>query len=159
MDQKKENAQKYKSSSTGNPCTAAQYIAELVCTRKRNKDNTGSLPYKFWNNSHKEEYEIQIRVANKIIKKYGEEALMHFLNKGSGTKTYSLGFLHSSKKFVLISKFVENGILESVKIIEEQSSRPKKIIEVTEDGLTYTKRTKKNNNTLLNKIRKAENGN
>lgn len=159
MDQKKENTQKYKSSSTGNPCTAAQYIAEIVCTRKRNKDNTGSLPYKFWNNSHKEEYEIQIRVANKIIKKYSEEALMHFLNKGSGIRTYSLGFLHSSKKFVLISKFVDKGVSESAKILEEQSKVVKKIIEVTDDGLTYNKRTKKNNNTLLNKIRKAENGN
>lgn len=159
MAQKKENIQKYKSLSTGSPCTAAQYVAELVCTRRRNKENTGSLPYKFWNNSHKEEYEIQIRVANKIIKKYNEESLMHFLNKGGGTKTYSLGFLHSSKKFVLISKFVESGVAESFEILKGQSEQPKKIIDVREDGLEYKPRKRTNTNTILNKIRKAENGN
>ena len=69
MTQKKENIQKFRNLSTGESCTAAQYVAEVVCLRKREKENKGSLEYKFWNKSQKDEYQIQIRVANKIIKK------------------------------------------------------------------------------------------
>lgn len=159
MDQQNNNIQKYKSCSTGNPCTAAQYIAELVCIRKREKENVGNLEYKFWNKSHKDEYQVQIRVANKLINKYSEEAVLHYLNSKLGARTYSLGFLHSSKKFVLVSKFVEKGVADSFKELQEQKKKTKKIIDV--NGVTqksYTAKTSKNQNTLLNKLRNAENG-
>lgn len=68
MTQKKSNTQKYRSISTRQPCSAAQYCAELVCIRKRERDNKGSLEFKFWNKSQKEEYETQIRLASKLIK-------------------------------------------------------------------------------------------
>ncbi len=157
MTQKKEHIQKFKSSSTGEPCTAAQYIAEIVCTRKRCKENTGSLEYKFWNKSQKEEYQTQIRVANKIIKKYSSDALLHYLNSPKGKKTYSLGFLHSSKKFVLISKFVDKGVAKSFEITQEQKSKTRKIIDIDETRGEYQSRPSMNTNTLLNKLRKAEN--
>ena len=51
MAQKKDNTKKLKSISTGDLCSAAQYVAEVVCLRKAEKDNTGSLEYKFWNKS------------------------------------------------------------------------------------------------------------
>jgi hypothetical protein len=159
MYQKNENIQKYKSCSTGEPCTAAQYIAELVCIRKREKDNTGNLEYKFWNKSQKDEYQIQIRVANKLINKYSIEAVLHYLNTAHGKKTYSLGFLHSSKKFVLISKYVEDYIKISFEITEAEKQKPKKVIDTESiDKLEYTTRPKNLKTTLLNKIRKAENG-
>ena len=158
MTHKKEQIQKFKSSSTGEPCTAAQYVAEIVCTRKRNKENTGSLEYKFWNKSQKDEYQIQIRVANKIIKKYSSEALLHYLNSPKGSRTYSLGFLHSSNKFVLVSKFVNSGVAESFKITQEQKSRMKKIIDIGETKREYKPRKSQNKNNLLTRIRKAENG-
>lgn len=160
MDQQKNNIQKYKSCSTGEPCTVAQYIAEIVCLRKREKENVGSLEYKFWNKSHKDEYQIQIRVANKLIKKYSEDAVLHYLNNGLGRKTYSLGFLHSSKKFVLVSKFVEDGVKKSFVEVEEQKNKTKKIIDVNDlDQMNYVpKKSKKDKNILLNKIRNAENG-
>ena len=120
MDQKKNNTRKYKSISTGQPCSAAQYAAELVCIRRREKENTGSLEYKFWNKSHSEEYKIQVRVAHKLIKKFGEKSLIKYLNSPSGKNVYSLGFLHKSKKFVLILKFVEEGVAKSAKILEQQ---------------------------------------
>jgi thioredoxin-related protein len=156
MTQKKENTQKYKSCSTGQPCSAAQYIAEIICIRKREKENKGSLEYKFWNKSQKDEYQIQIRLANKLIKKYDIESILHFLNHGSGKKTYSLGFLHSSKKFVIVSKYVDNGVKESHKLVEQNKNKPKKVIEV--DKPAYKKRKSYGGNTLLTKIRKAGNG-
>lgn len=158
MTQKKKNIQTFKSVSTGEPCTASQYIAEIVCMRKRDKQNVGSLEYKFWNKSQKDEYQIQIRVANKIIKKYNSKALLHYLNSPKGKKTYSLGFLHSSKKFVLVSKFVETGVAKSFKIIEEQELKPKKIIDVGDGVKSFKPRRLQAGNNLLTKIRKAENG-
>ena len=47
MDQKNSKTQKYKSISTGQPCNAAQYVAELVCTRRRERENKGSLEFKY----------------------------------------------------------------------------------------------------------------
>ena len=158
MTQKKENIQKFRNLSTGEPCTAAQYVAEIVCLRKREKENKGSLEYKFWNKSQKDEYQTQIRVANKIIKKYSTEALLHFLNSPKGKRTYSLGFLHSSKKFVLVSKYVDKGVSESFAFLQEQSQKPKKIIEIEDGGLTYKPKERKSTNSLLNKLRKAQNG-
>ena len=84
MDRKKEQTRKFKSISTGQACNAAQYAAEVVCIRKREKENIGSLEYKFWNKSHQEEYNIQVRAAWKLIKKFGEEALIHYINSPSG---------------------------------------------------------------------------
>lgn len=156
MTQKKENIRKYKSLSTGEPCTAAQYVAEIICKRKREKENKGSLEFRFWSKSHKEEYQTQIRLANNLIKKHGVDALLHFLNSPKGSRTYSLGFLHSSKKFVIVSKYVKEAIKDSERIVQEEKNKTKKVIEVEE--LEYKPRTGPTRNTLLNKLRKAENG-
>lgn len=156
MTQKKENIQKFKSLSTGNPCTAAQYVAELVCTRRSEKENKGSLAFKFWSNSHKEEYQIQIRVANKIIKQYDIDVVLHYLNSPKGRRTYSLGFLHKSKKFVIVSKYVQSGLKDSEKIVSKERHKPKRVIK--QKDLEYRSRPSINKNTILNKIRKAENG-
>ena len=67
MTQKKSNTQKYRSISTKQPCSAAQYCAELVCIRKRERENKGSLEFKFWNKSQKEEYETKIKNLSSII--------------------------------------------------------------------------------------------
>ena len=159
MTQKKEKTQNFRSSSTGEPCTAAQYVAEMVCMRKREKENVGSLEYKFWNKSYKQQYQTEIRVANKIINKYSQEALLHFLKSPKGKKTYSLGFLHNSKKFVLVSKYVEKGVAESFNILKEQSSKTNSIIDVNlNNPHKHVSKSRPNPNTLLSKIRKAENG-
>jgi hypothetical protein len=71
-------------------------MAEMVCIRRAERENKGSLGYKFWNTG--DLYQIQVRVAHKLIKKYGEKAILHYLNSPSGKNVYSLGFLHKSKK-------------------------------------------------------------
>ena len=157
MDPKKDSTRKFKSVSTGQECNAAQYAAEVVCIRKREKENTGSLEYKFWNKSHQEEYNIQVRVAWKLIKKFGEEALIHYINSPSGKRVFSLGFLHKSNKFVLILKFVEKGVSKSVDIIKKENSKEKKVLKVPEKS-EYKSRAPKKKNTLFSKIRNIENG-
>tara|TARA_R100000005_G_C4906297_1_gene146060 strand:- start:17 stop:487 length:471 start_codon:yes stop_codon:yes gene_type:complete len=153
MTHKKQNIQKYKSISTGQPCNAAQYIAELVCIRKAEKENKGSLAYKFWNKG--DAYQIQIRVANKLIKKYGEKAILYYLNSPDGSNVYSLGFLHKSKKFVLPLDFVKNGVEKSKKIVDAELAKPKKIVEKLE-GEYKPRKTSPNKKSLLNKLRKAD---
>ena len=128
MDQKKENIRTFKSVSTGHSCNAAQYVAEVVCIRRGEKENKGSLEYKFWNKSHHEEYQIQVRVAWKLIKKFGEDALLHYINGPSAKKVYSLGFLHKSGKFVLILRFVEKGVVASLEKVNKEKSKKKKVL-------------------------------
>lgn len=156
MTQKKQNIKKFNSISTGQPCSAAQYIAELVCIRKSEKENKGSLAYKFWNQT--ENYEIQIRVANKLIKKYGERAVLYYLNSPSGSNVYSLGFLHKSKKFVLPLDFVKKGIENSKKITDAEDAKPKKILE--QPTVEYKpKQSSPDKKSLFFKLRKADGSN
>ena len=156
MDQKKDNTKKFKSLSTGEPCTTAQYIAEMVCMRRREQENKGSLAFKFWNKAQKDEYQTQIRAANTCIKRYGEKAVLHYLNSPSGKRTYSLGYMNKTKRFIILNKFVKEGLEKSKQIIEEQSKQEKKIISA--DNMVYKPRkSRPTTNSLLSKLRKIDN--
>ncbi len=157
MDHKKENIKRFKSTSTGQPCDAAQYAAELVCTRRRERENAGSLEYKFWNKSHKDQYQVQVRVARKLVKKFGEEALIRYLTGPSGSNVYSLGFLHKSNKFVLSLRFVESGVAKCADNLKKESSKEKKTIEIA-DKMRYTQKKSHQKNTLLSRLRNIEDG-
>ena len=156
MTHPKDSTLKFKSISTGIPCSAAQYVAELVCLRRRERDNSGSLEYRFWNKSHKEEYQVQIRVAHKLIKKFGEDALIHYITSPSGKNVFSLGFLHKSQKFVLSLRFVEHGVSKSAMIVETESKREKKVIEVPDEVTHKPKKSFGGSKTLLSKIKSIE---
>jgi hypothetical protein len=156
MNQKNSSDKKYSSISTGQACNAAQYIAEMVCLRKAERENKGSLAYKFWNKG--EAYQIQVRVAHKLIKKYGEKAILHYLNSPSGSNVYSLGFLHKSKKFVLALDFVKTGIEKSKKITDAEAAKPKKVVKKLE-GEYKSKKSKPNKKSLVSKLRKADGSN
>ncbi len=154
MTQKKDNNRKYKSLFNNESCGAAQYIAELVCKRRSEKENKGSLSYKFWNTGpQKVMYQTQVRAANKVIKKYGEDAVLHYL-RNKGWNVYSLGFLHKSKKFVLILDFVKDGLEEAKVLVEKEAKREKKVIEMpTGDRKLRKPRSK---NSLLSKLRNID---
>ena len=154
MTQKNSSTLTYKSLSTGQPCNAAQYAAELVCLRKRERENCGSLEFKFWNKSQKEEYQTQIRVASNLISKYSERALIRYLNSPSGNNVYALGFLHKSKKFALTLRFVEKGVKEFYAKLEEESKREKKIIEAPKGD--YKPKKPRGRKSLFSKIRKID---
>ena len=89
----KSDCSKYKSPSTGEYCTAAQYISELMCQRMAENNNEGSLAYKFWNTKKwKRTYINQVTKANKLVEKYDERAIVKFLNSDRGKRIYSLRF-------------------------------------------------------------------
>jgi hypothetical protein len=155
VTQKKSTTKKYSSISTGEECSAAQFIAEKLCMRRAEKENKGSLAYKFWNGSKTEEYQTQVKAANKAIKKYGEKAVLHYLNNPSGKRTYSLGYLHRSKKFVLLLDFVKDGLAKSQKIVNAEEKKPKKVAEIPK-GEFKPRKSQPNKNSLISKLRKSD---
>lgn len=157
MTRKNSKINRYKSISTGEPCNGAQYAAELVCLRRREKENKGSLEHKFWNHSKTKEYQTQIRAAWKIIKKYNEESLIHYLNSPSGKNVFSLGFLHKSGKYVINLRFVVAGVKNSASILKKESKKEKRIIDVP-DKIEYKSKPARRKNSLFSKIKGIEDG-
>jgi len=70
---------KYKHESTGDHCTCAAYVAEMMCKKKAEYQNQGSLPFKFWNTEPwKNTFQYQVTLANKLLSDKGisEQALV-----------------------------------------------------------------------------------
>ena len=66
-----------------------------------------------------------------------------------------MGFLHKSKKFVLITDFVEKGVAKRSEELKIEEQRPKKIIEIAEDT-KYKPKKKNKSKTLLSKLRDTD---
>ena len=79
MTLRRSKVSRFKSPSTGEYCTIAQYIAEILMQRKAEKDNVGSLPYKFWNKQQKKAYTRQVQNVNKLIGEFGEKRVYDYL--------------------------------------------------------------------------------
>lgn len=93
MTQQKKQEKIFKSPSSGVMCSVAQYIAEVMCLRKAEKENKGNLPLKFWNTEkRKKSYQGQIVATQRLITEFGEDVLLAFINSDSGKFIYSLGF-------------------------------------------------------------------
>lgn len=120
MTQLKKLEKVFKSPSTGIMCNAAQYVAEIMCIRKAEKENKGNLAFKFWNKSQKKSYQGQIVAAHRLIDEFGDKVLISFINSEKGKNIYSLGFYHPIpfvkemlKNFA--STFQEPTIIEEAK--------------------------------------------
>jgi len=93
MTKNRSESSRYKSPSTGDYCTSAQYVAELMCQRMAEKSNEGSLAYKFWNTPKwKKTYQLQVIEANRLTNKHDDRAVVAALNTARGKKIYSLRF-------------------------------------------------------------------
>ena len=79
MARSRNEVSKFKSPSTGEYCTAAQYIAEVLIQRKAEVDNKGSLSYKFWNKTEKKAYTIQVQKLYALIKEFGEKRVYDYI--------------------------------------------------------------------------------
>lgn len=110
MTQQKKQEKVFKSPSSGVMCSVAQYIAEVMCLRKAEKENRGNLPLKFWNTEkRKKSYQGQIVATQRLIAEFGEDVLLAFINSDDGKFIYSLGFF-TPVPFVKekISRFSQN---------------------------------------------------
>lgn len=81
----------YKHKTNGKSCNAAQYIAEMVCLRKAEKENIGRPAYALWNTDRwKKEFQSQVTKAYQLLKKYSDKAILAALNSYKGKNIYSL---------------------------------------------------------------------
>ncbi len=66
----------YKSHSSGESCTAAQLIAEILITRQEQKKKN-IVPHKFWNlPKYKKRYIFTIIQVNGLLKLYSSDAII-----------------------------------------------------------------------------------
>ena len=79
MTHQRKKGKAFKSPSTGEYCTAAQYIAEVLIQRKAEIDNKGSLPYKFWNKKENKAYTRQVQKLYTLIKEFGEKRVYDYI--------------------------------------------------------------------------------
>ena len=93
MPEKQTDKSRYKSPSTGDYCTCAQYVAEIVCSRVAEKENVGTQAHKFWNTPKwRRMYQYQVVLANRLIKKYPEASVVKAVNSPECRRMYSLRY-------------------------------------------------------------------
>ena len=114
---KRSEKSKYKHKSTGDHCTCASYLAEMMCLRLAEHKNEGNLTYKFWNKKPWDwTFKQQLFTANSLIKKYGELAVVKAINSPALSKVFSLK-----------NQRVVPEIKKQLKIIEEQSNNTQEL--------------------------------
>lgn len=146
MRRKHTQKSKYKHESTGDYCTCAAYVAEIMCKRNAENKNEGSLPYKFWNRKPWNwTFRRQLYAANNLIKGFSEEALVKAINSDDFRGIFSLN--HPK---VL-------GIIRKCQLLlDEEKAKPKQEINVNKDAKIRKKTY--GGKSILNKLRKIENG-
>jgi hypothetical protein len=147
MSKQRTEISKYKSPSTGDFCTPAQYIAEIICQKQATHEKIGTLPYKFWNlPKWKKIYIRQVSLANNLIKEYGEEPVIKFVKSKSGSKTISLG-----------ARNVKNEI-EKIKFALDNAPKHDKIEVIEIQPMEFKSRQSFGSKTFLQRIKEVENG-
>jgi hypothetical protein len=143
---KRSEKSKYKHESTGDFCTCAAYVAEIMCKKNAENKNVGSLPFKFWSKKPWDwTFKRQLFAANKLIEEFSEEAVVKAINSPEFRKIFSLH--HPSAK----------GTIKKYHfIVEEQNKKEKQELEYVKDPQHRKKSYGKKN--LLQRLRDIENG-
>jgi len=143
---KRSEKSKYKHESTGDFCTCAAYVAEIMCKKNAENKNVGSLPYKFWNKKPWDwTFKRQLFTANKLIKEFSEEAIVKAVNSPEFRKIFSLH--HPSAKSTIKKYHL---------LVEDQKRQEKQEIEYVENPQCRKKSYGKKN--ILQQLRDIENG-
>lgn len=80
--------------SNGKEVSQAQFITEIICERKAQKDKL-DLHYRFWlHQKWAAFFKNQIGSAHKLLKTYSAKAIIRALNTDQGKKIYSLRAPH-----------------------------------------------------------------
>lgn len=137
---------KYKHVSTGEYCTCAAYVAEVMCLKIAETKKISGLPYKFWNTKDWNwTFKKQLMLANSFVKKYGERCLVKSIHSDQFKSIFSL----NHPRVV--------GILEKTKkeiVLQEENQKKQKPIEPSTS--CNTKRTKAfGKNTIISKLRNS----
>ena len=142
---KRTQKSRYKHESTGDHCTCAAYVAEIMCKRNAERKNQGSLPYKFWNKKPWDwTFKKQMFAANKILKDHRitEQALVKAIHSDDFKSIFSLN--HPK---VL-------GIIWKCQLLLSEQTEQHQEIDVKKNASHRKKRHGKRN--MLNTLRKLE---
>ncbi len=136
---KRTEKSKYKHQSTGDYCTCAAYLAEMMCLRLAEYKNEGNLTYKFWNKKPWDwTFKQQMFTANSLIKKYGEKAVVRAV-------------MNQKSVFSLKNKRIIPEIKKQIAIIEQENNKPKQDLKINKEAKTRNKSYGKK--SRLNKLR------
>lgn len=145
MPERQTDLSRYRSPSTGDYCTASQYIAEIICQRVANKDKIGALPYKFWNlPKWKKLYIRQVSLANKLVKEYGDD-FVRFIKSKSGEWILSLAIKDIKKKF----EYFRSTHIKEKPVVEAKEPEEKAV---------FKSRRSFGSKTIFHKIKEIDNG-
>lgn len=145
MKRQRTEKSKYRHQSTGDYCTCAAYVAEIMCMRNAENKNQGSLPYKFWSKKPWDwTFKRQLFAARKLLKTFSEAALVKAIHSDEFRSIFSL---NNPRALPIIKKYA--------KIVEEEQVKQQQL-EVTENPIARKKTYGKKSS--LNKLRSLESG-
>lgn len=135
MTKKRTNKSQYPSRySPGGWVSAPQYITELICEKKAQKDQK-ELPIKFWEiKEWRNYYRYQITLANKLLKEFPADVIIAALKDNRCWKTYSLrapllhGIIEEKNRSVLKRESEANYDVSEKDNIKHKSSNNKQSI-------------------------------
>ena len=143
---KRSNKSKYKHKTTGDYCTCAAYVAEIMCLRNAQNKNKGSLPYKFWNKKPWNwTFKRQLLAATKLLKEYPEEVLVKAVDSPEFSRIFSL---NNPKALPIIKKYN----------VEYQNSQKKEKQELDVKEKATTRKKSFGSKSKLDKLRSIERG-
>tara|TARA_R100000808_G_scaffold24652_1_gene57380 strand:- start:267 stop:728 length:462 start_codon:yes stop_codon:yes gene_type:complete len=143
---KRSDKSRYKHKTTGDHCTCAAYIAEIMCLRNAENKNKGSLPYKFWNKKPWNwTFKRQLLAATRLLKEYPEEVLVKAVDSPEFSRIFSL---NSPRALPIIKKYN----------IEHQNSQGKEKQELDIKEEATTRKKSFGNKSKLDKLRSIERG-
>ena len=117
----------YKHKTTGQPCNAAQYIAEIVCLREAEKQNIGRPAYALWNTEKwKKKFQSQVTKAYQLLKKYSDKAIINALNSPRGSSIYSLRVKNLEYLMKNAQKQLDKIDPETIEYTDNTQSKPLK---------------------------------
>ena len=138
---------KYKHKSTGEYCTCAAFVAEIMCEKNAENKNQGSLPYKFWSKKPWDwTFKRQMIAANRILKdhKISEQALVKAILSDAFKGIFSL----NHPKAI--------GVIKKYQLLLDKETDKKQEIEVKKSAKHRDRRFGKKN--IFKTLRNLENG-
>ena len=144
MARQRSEVSRFKSPSTGEYCTVAQYIAEILIQRKAEADNKGSLAYKFWNKTQKKNYTRQVQAVSTLIGKFGESAVFDYI-------------INTNKRVYSASpKWVKEAVEKHKSALDRQPKQKIEVTEVSRDNIESQPRKTFGKKTLFSKLRNTD---
>ena len=144
MARQRSEVSRFKSPSTGEYCTVAQYIAEILIQRKAEADNKGSLTYKFWNKTQRKNYTRQVQAVSTLIGKFGEPAVFDYIIN-TNRRVYSAS-----------PKWVKEAVEQHRLVLERRPKQENKVTEVSRDNIESQPRKTFGKKTLFSKLRSTD---